>query len=118
MDRYYKYKGTFIHRKTLHIQVIIAAPIYLVSISGISLLTGFSIALAVARKRDPRTFDKATITSVELPETGTSLAFRALRWGTLYAFTGCSLLFYGIWKLSGATDVSAICCINLAISGG
>lgn len=97
---------------------MIAAPIYLASLSGISLLVGFMAALAAARKRDPRTFDKGTIISTELRETGTSLAFRALRWGTFYAFTGCSLLFYGIWKLSGATDVSAVCYINLMITEG
>lgn len=32
------------------------------------------------------------------------MAIRALGWGTFYAVGGCSLLFYGIWKLSGATN--------------
>lgn len=44
----------------------------------------------------------------ELPETGASLALRALGWGTLYAFTGCGILFYSIWKLSGAKNVCLI----------
>lgn len=39
-------------------------------------------------------------------ESGTVLALKALGWGTLLAVSGCSLLFYGIWKLSGATTVS------------
>ena len=25
--------------------------------------------------------------------------------GTLYAFAGCGILFYGLWKLSGAKDL-------------
>ncbi|KAJ8972167.1 hypothetical protein NQ314_000295 [Rhamnusium bicolor] len=41
----------------------------------------------------------------ELPETGASLALRALGWGTFYAFTGCGILFYSIWKLSGAKNM-------------
>lgn len=42
--------------------------------------------------------------SLHMQETGASLALRALGWGTLYAITGCGILFYGIWKLSGATN--------------
>lgn len=44
--------------------------------------------------------------SVELADAGAILALRALGWGTLYAVAGTSCLCYGIWKLSGAKDVS------------
>jgi hypothetical protein len=33
------------------------------------------------------------------------LASRALAYGTAYAIAGCSLVFIGIWKLSGAKDL-------------
>lgn len=44
--------------------------------------------------------------SVEMADAGAILALRALGWGTLYAVAGTSLICYGIWKLSGAKDVS------------
>ena len=43
--------------------------------------------------------------SVQLHEAGTILARRALAHGTLWAVFGCSVLFYSIWKLSGAKDL-------------
>lgn len=73
--------------------------------SGISALLGFGSTLAAARKQDPTSFGKGFIPTKELHETGASLALRALGWGTLYAITGCGLLFYSIWKLSGARNV-------------
>lgn len=44
--------------------------------------------------------------SVEMADAGALLALRALGWGTVYAVAGTSLICYGIWKLSGAKDVS------------
>lgn len=44
--------------------------------------------------------------SVEMADAGAILALRALGWGTVYAVAGTSLICYGIWKLSGAKDVS------------
>lgn len=44
--------------------------------------------------------------SVEMADAGVLLALRALGWGTVYAVAGTSLICYGIWKLSGAKDVS------------
>lgn len=44
--------------------------------------------------------------SVELADAGAILALRALGWGTLYAIGGTTCLCYGIWKFSGAKDVS------------
>ena len=38
-------------------------------------------------------------------DSGAKLASRALAWGTLYAIGGCSVIFYGMWKLSGATNL-------------
>jgi len=38
-------------------------------------------------------------------DSGAKLASRALAWGTLYAIGGCSILFYGMWKLSGASNL-------------
>lgn len=57
------------------------------------------------KKQDPKYFSKGITGSIEMTETGAGLALRALGWGSLYAITGCSILFYTIWKISGAKDV-------------
>ena len=91
---------------------------------------GFGTTLAAAKKKDPHFFDRGltgqfdqqtgnssvneSVTamrkripgSIPVGEPGASLALRALGWGTLYAVTGCSLLFYGVWKLMAVNDVS------------
>ena len=40
-----------------------------------------------------------------LHESGTKLARRALGYGTLYALGGCCVIFYSLWKLSGAKNL-------------
>ncbi|XP_051176729.1 transmembrane protein 242 [Leptopilina boulardi] len=74
------------------------------AITGFSFLIGFGSTLAVVRKQDPKYFQDGVVGVKGLHDSGASLAFRALGWGTFYAFTGCGLLFYGIWKLSGAKN--------------
>lgn len=99
--------------------------------TGVSILFGFGTTLAAAKKKDPHFFDQGLSGrfegqaaaeplsseavaamrrrapgSISSAEPGASLALRALGWGSLYAVTGCSLLFYGIWKLMAVNDVS------------
>lgn len=74
--------------------------------TGLSALIGFSTTIAAAKKKDPKYFDKGLASTAHLHETGASLALRALGRGTLYAVTGCGILFYSIWKLSGAQNVN------------
>ncbi|XP_044266287.1 transmembrane protein 242 [Tribolium madens] len=80
------------------------AGIFLAGVSGISALVGFGATLAAAKKQDPKFFGKGMEGSRTMGETGASLALRALGWGTLYAVTGCGVLFYAIWKVSGAQN--------------
>ena len=42
----------------------------------------------------------------KLHDTGAKLAARALGHATVYAIGGCGILFYSIWKLSGASDLA------------
>ncbi len=60
---------------------------------------------------DPKSFDEGLVgsrrsrpTPQAVHQTGVALASRALAYGTLYAVAGCSVIFYGIWKISGAKD--------------
>ena len=92
--------------------------LFLITAGGLGLFGGFANALGSARKQDPNSFDKGLIGDVAikeakaqqqkrvLHEAGTKLAARALGYGTLYAVAGCSLIFYSLWKLSGAKDLA------------
>lgn len=73
--------------------------------SGISAAVGFGKTLATAKKKDPSFFGKGMTGSIEMAESGSSLALRALGWGTLFAVLGTGSLAFAIWKLSGAKDV-------------
>lgn len=42
----------------------------------------------------------------EMPESGGSLAMRALGWGTLYAVGGFGVFCAGVWKMMGVSNVS------------
>lgn len=87
---------------------LIPAALFLAGVTGLSAALGFGFTLAAAKKQDPEYFEKGIVRAVGSAEDGATLALRALGRGTLYAFAGCGLLFYGIWRLSGAQDVSSI----------
>lgn len=83
----------------------VSAIAFLSTVSGMAAIAGFSRTIATARKQDQKLYEHATVETVNLIEAGTKLATRALAWGTFYAFLGTGTFFYGIWKLSGATNV-------------
>ncbi|KAK0182585.1 hypothetical protein PV327_000710 [Microctonus hyperodae] len=78
--------------------------VFLSAVTGISAMIGFGTTLAAIRKKDPQSFQDGMIGTKGVSNSGASLAMRALGWGTVYAVAGCGILFYGIWKLSGATN--------------
>lgn len=105
---------------------MITAGIFAAGLTFASALLGGSIAISKARKTQDEYFKHAETTAnaiktqQQLTAEGVSLAFRALAWGTVWAVGGCSLIFYGIWKWSGATDVSIkdlLFYLNLKICG-
>ncbi|XP_044733210.1 transmembrane protein 242 [Chrysoperla carnea] len=81
------------------------AGVFFASVAGLSAAIGFGTTLAAAKKQDPKYFDKGVVGSIGMTDTGAGLALRALGWGTVFAFGGCGILFYSIWKLSGARDL-------------
>lgn len=90
----------------MYIFFFILAGIFLTSVGSIAALFGFSRTLMSAKRQDQKLYEKATIENMKLLDAGSSLALRALGWGTLYAFLGTGTFCYGIWKLSGAKNVS------------
>ncbi|XP_055641382.1 transmembrane protein 242 [Toxorhynchites rutilus septentrionalis] len=81
------------------------AAAFLAGVAGISAVAGFSKTIMSSKKADPQFFEKGVQGSIAMQETGASLAMRALGWGTLYAFIGTGTICYGIWKLSGASNM-------------
>lgn len=97
-----------------HFRGKFTAGAFLAFIGGVGAMAGFSRTVMGARKQDEKLYEKATIETANLLESGHRLATRALAWGTLYAFLGTGTLCYGIWKLSGATNVNASNHVRLA----
>lgn len=85
---------------------IVASAAFLACVAAGAGFFAFASTLASSRKTDPHMFSKGQTAPSPTVESGVQLAVRALKWGTFYAFGGCGLFFYGVWKMSGANDAS------------
>uniref|UniRef100_R4FJX9 Transmembrane protein 242 n=1 Tax=Rhodnius prolixus TaxID=13249 RepID=R4FJX9_RHOPR len=83
----------------------LSAGLFLTSVTAVSACIAFAMSIASAKRKDPKMFQIGSSFSREYQENGVELAMRALKWGTFYAVTGCSLVCYGIWKFSGAKSM-------------
>lgn len=81
------------------------AGIFLASVAGVAAIAGFGKTLAASKRQEQVLVEKGVIENVRLLDAGSSLAMRALGWGTLCAVLGTFTFSYGVWKLSGATNV-------------
>lgn len=86
----------------LHFNISVKG-LFITSVTGISALISFSYAFASTRKQNSSSLDSV---SAQVYDSGTQLAFRALKWGTFYAFTGVGLFMFGIWKVANVNNVS------------
>lgn len=87
---------------------ITASATFLTCVAAGAGIFAFASTLASARKTDPTMFSKGQTSPSPTVESGVKLAIRALKWGTFYAFTGCGLFCFGVWKMSGANDASIL----------
>lgn len=78
---------------------------FLAGVAGAAAIFGFGMTIAQAKKRDPETFAQGLTASQALHESGTKLALRALRRGTLYSITGFSLFCFLVWKAMGVSNL-------------